>query len=67
MCGPKDAHFGFKAMGPFMHHMCCGEGYEPSKESQIKGLEAMKARLEDYIKHIDKQISSLEKEKKKGA
>jgi hypothetical protein len=67
MCGSKEHHFGFKAMGPFMGHMCCGPGYEPSNESQIKGLEAMKARLEDYIKHIDEKISDLEKEGKKGA
>jgi hypothetical protein len=47
--------------------MCCGPGYEPSKEARIKGLEAMKARLEDHIKHIDERISDLEKEEKKGA
>ena len=67
MCGTKDTHFGFRALGPFMSHMCCGPGYEPSKESRIKDLEAMKVRLEDYIKHIDEKISDLEKEEKKGA
>ncbi len=54
-------------MAPFMSAMCCGPGYEPSKKAQIKGLEAMKARLEDYIEQIDEQISELEKEEKKGA
>lgn len=65
MHGSKEPYFGFRAMAPFMSHMCCGPGYEPSKEAQIKGLEAMKARLEDYIKHIDEQITELEKEEKK--
>ncbi|MFW9985687.1 MAG: hypothetical protein ACFFDJ_03890 [Candidatus Odinarchaeota archaeon] len=65
MCGSKEHHFGFRGMAPFISHMCCGPEYEPSKESQIKGLEAMKARLEDYLKHIDERISDLEKEGKK--
>ena len=67
MCGSKEHHFAKQGMGPFMHSMCCGPGYEPSKKAQVKGLEAMKARLEDYIKHIDEKISDLEKEAKKGA
>ena len=67
MCGTKGHHFAFKGMAPFMHAMCCGPGYEPSKKAQIKELEAMKARIEDYLKHIDKQIKDLEKEAKKGA
>ena len=66
MCGSKEHHFAMRGMGPFIHAMCCGPGYEPSKESRIKDLEAMKARLEDYVKHIDEKISDLEKEAKKG-
>lgn len=65
MCGSKEHHFAIRGMAPFMHAMCCGPGYEPSKESQIKGFEAMKAQLVDYIKHIDEKISDLEKEAKK--
>ncbi len=65
MCGTKEHAFGFRAMAPFMSHMCCGPGYEPSKEAQIKSLEAMKARLKDYINHIDERITELEKEEKK--
>jgi len=67
MCGSKEPPFVFRGMAPFMSHMCCGPGFEPSKESRIKDLEAMKARLEDYIKHIDERIADLEKEEKKGA
>ena len=39
---------------------CC-HPYEMSKEAKTKELEAMKARLEDFIAHIDKQIEDLEK------
>jgi hypothetical protein len=47
--------------------MCCGPEFEPSKKSQIKSLEAMKAKLEDYIQHIDERIKEVEKEKKGSA
>ncbi len=67
MCGPTEHHFRFRGMAPFIGQMCCSPGYEPSKEARIKGLEAMKAQLEDYIKHIDERISDLEKEEKKSA
>jgi hypothetical protein len=36
---------------------------KPSKETAIKSLEAMKARLQDYIKYIDERIKELQKEK----
>jgi hypothetical protein len=50
-------------IGPFhiIKSMCC-HGFEQSKESQIKGLEAAKARIEDYLKYIDEQIAELQKE-----
>jgi hypothetical protein len=49
-------------MGQFhmIQSMCC-HGFEQSKESKIKGLEAVKARIEDYLKHIDERITELQK------
>ena len=49
-------------MGPFhmIQSMCC-HGFEQSKESKIKGLEAVKARIEDYLKHIDERIAEIQK------
>ena len=52
---------------PFFRHMCSCSEFEPSKKSQIKSLEAMKAKLEDYIQHIDDRIKEVEKEKKGSA
>ena len=61
MCGDK----GHPHMGvmPFFRAMC-HPMMEPSKETQIKSLEALKSKLEDYLKHIDERIVELEKEKK---
>ncbi|MFX1300274.1 MAG: hypothetical protein ACFFDE_04960 [Promethearchaeota archaeon] len=67
MCGPKEARHGFMGFAPFFRHMWCGPGFEPSKESQIKSLEAMKAKLKDYIQHIDERIKDIEKEEKVSA
>lgn len=47
-------------MGPFMNSWGCAP-YEQSKETKIKGLEAIKSRLKDHITHIDKKIAELEK------
>lgn len=67
MCGPKGHRHGFMGPAPFFRHMCCGPEFEPSKKSQIKSLEAMKAKLEDNIQHIDDRIKEVEKEKKGSA
>lgn len=67
MCGSKDFRHGFIGFAPFFRHMCYGPGFEPSKESQIKSLEAMKSKLKDYIQHIDGRIKEIEKEKKGSA
>jgi len=64
MCGSKSYRHGFMEPAPFFRHMCCGPEFEPSKKSQIKSLEAMKAKLEDYIQHIDERIKDVEKEKR---
>ena len=62
MCGDKDHHPHIGVM-PIFRGMCYPM-MEPSKETQIKSLEAMKSKLEDYLKHIDERIAELEKEKK---
>jgi hypothetical protein len=56
-------HFGVM---PFMKFAMRGFGchpFEVSKETRIKSLEAMKSRLEDFIKEIDQQIEEVQKEK----
>ena len=62
MCDHRHRPIGFGFMGPFhmFQSMCC-QPFEQSKESQIKGLEAAKARIEDYLKHIDEKIAELQK------
>jgi hypothetical protein len=62
VCGDTDhhTHMGFM---PFFRGMCYPM-MEPSKETRIKSLEALKSKLEDYLKHIDERIAELEKEKK---
>lgn len=62
MCGEKD-HHPHMGIFPFFRSMCYPM-YEPSKETQIKSLEALKSRIEDYLKHINERIGELEKEKK---
>ena len=63
MCDYGHHHRGSGFMGPFhiFKSMCC-HPFEQSKEAQIKGLEAVKARIEDYLKYIDEQIAELQKE-----
>lgn len=63
MCDDRHRHMGYGFMGPFhmFRSMCC-HPFEQSKESQIKGLEAIKARIEDYLKYIDEEIAELQKE-----
>ncbi len=51
---------------PFMRFAMRSIGchpFEVSKETKTKSLEAMKSRLEDFIKEIDQQIEELQKEK----
>ena len=61
MCDHGQGHgFGRHGFMPFMRWMCCPP-FERSKESKIKGLEAMKARLQDYLEYIDQQIEELKK------
>jgi hypothetical protein len=67
MCGEKGFRHGFMGPAPFFRHMCGCTEFAPSKKSQIKSLEAMKAKLEDYIQHIDERIKEIEKEKKGSA
>ncbi|MFW9983967.1 MAG: hypothetical protein ACFFCB_04475 [Candidatus Odinarchaeota archaeon] len=67
MCGSKGYRHGFMGPAPFFRHMWCDPEFEPSKKSQIKSLEAMKAKLEDHIQHIDERIKEIEKEKKGSA
>ena len=62
MCGDKGHHPGMGFL-PFFRGMC-HPMFEPSKETQIKSLEALKSKIEDYMKHIDERIKELEKEKK---
>lgn len=67
MCDPHEfPHKRFHRFAPFMR-MMCGPFGEPSKETAIKDLEAMKSRLEDYIKYIDERIAELQKKEKASA
>jgi len=40
---------------------CSPEHDGLSKETRVKYLEAMKSKLEDRIKHIDKKIDKIQK------
>jgi hypothetical protein len=64
MCGEHRGHgFGYHFMGPASRFMCgCHEHDAISKETKVKYLEAIKAKLEDRIKHIDKKIENVQKE-----
>ena len=64
MCDPDPHQHGPQGMWcpPFAGGMFCMP-MKPSKETAIKSLEAMKARLQDYIKYLDERIKELQKEK----
>ncbi|MFW9815668.1 MAG: hypothetical protein ACFFEW_07045 [Candidatus Thorarchaeota archaeon] len=63
MCDEHRGHgYGYPFMSPFSRCMCgCHEQDGVSNETRVKYLEAMKANLEDRIKHIDDRIDEIQK------
>ena len=53
MCHEHEKGFGFMPFHRFGHTFMGCSPMEVSKETKIKSLEATKARIEDYLKHID--------------
>ena len=63
MCQEHEKGFGFMPFRRFRHTFMGCSPMEVSKETKIKSLEATKAHIEDYLKHIDEKIKELQKEK----